>query len=217
MATPKEIWETAGAVVVSLGGGGFIVLALSSWLGRVWAERLMAADRAKHAREIEELKEGLERTTRILQGEIDKTLFVSKTHFETEFQILRDIWQKVSAVRARMSVLRPVVSMVDARVSPGAALDEDFPPFLVAVKELVDAVDHNSPFYPPELFTRLDQLIRIAQRERDDIGLSDQKEALSVAGRGRWKVNFEEFCSVADAISEQIRRRLEKLSVRPTS
>lgn len=216
LMTLKEAWEIAGALVVSVGGSGAIVLGLSSWLGKVWASRILEEDRAKFANELERLKTDLDRTTRLLQGEIEKTLFVTKTHFETEFQILRDIWQKVSAVRARMSVLRPVMSIVDLRISSEQALDEDFPPFLIAVKDLVDAVDHNSPFYPPEIFTRLDQLIRIAQRERDDIGLSDRKESLSFAGRGRWKANFDEFCSVSDAISGQIRERLEKLSIRPT-
>jgi hypothetical protein len=118
MVSPSEIWQTAGAVVLSLGGGGVIVLALSSWLGKVWAERILAADRAKYAREIEELRGSLERTTRLLQGEIDKTLFVTKTHFETEFKILREIWENVAVLRATMSDLRPSFAIVPAAQTP---------------------------------------------------------------------------------------------------
>src|SRR5258708_24768683 len=92
----KVIWETAGAVLVSVGGGGAIVVALSSWLGKGWANRILEADRAKYAREIEQLKGELERSSRLLQGEIEKTIFLTKTHFETEFTILPHILEKVS-------------------------------------------------------------------------------------------------------------------------
>lgn len=42
-----EPWNTALAVIASLGGGGFLVLALSSWLGKVWAERILSKEKSK--------------------------------------------------------------------------------------------------------------------------------------------------------------------------
>ena len=38
----KEVIEVAGAVIVSLGSAGAIVWGLSSYLGQLWADRLMA-------------------------------------------------------------------------------------------------------------------------------------------------------------------------------
>jgi hypothetical protein len=55
------IWSTAAAVVVSLGGGGLLVFALSSWLGKVWANRIADAERARFARELEGYKNELQR------------------------------------------------------------------------------------------------------------------------------------------------------------
>jgi hypothetical protein len=55
------IWETAGAILLSLGGGGAIVLGLSGWLGRVWAERLMERERADHSRELAQLRADLDK------------------------------------------------------------------------------------------------------------------------------------------------------------
>lgn len=54
------IWSTAGAILVSLGGGGVIVFALSSWLGKVWATRMADAERARFARELEYYKSELQ-------------------------------------------------------------------------------------------------------------------------------------------------------------
>jgi len=210
----REVWETAAAVVASLGGGGLIVIGLSTWLGRVWAERILSADRAKYAREIAELQGSLERTTRLLQGEIEKTIFVSKTHFETEFQILREIWEKVARVRSRMAQLRPVVSIRDARMTPDEILNQHFNEFVPTVADLVGSVDRNSPFYPAEIFASLDQLIHVAQRERDDIAVSDAVESLSSEGRQRGTANFREYCTLTNTISLQIRLRLATLAVR---
>ncbi|MDP3655298.1 MAG: hypothetical protein Q8R67_26870 [Rhodoferax sp.] len=56
----KIIFEVASAILLSLGAGGAIVLALSSWLGKIWAERLMAKETAKHNHELEQLRSSLQ-------------------------------------------------------------------------------------------------------------------------------------------------------------
>ena len=33
----KEIFQTVSAILISIGGAGTIIFALSSWLGKVWA------------------------------------------------------------------------------------------------------------------------------------------------------------------------------------
>ena len=53
-------FEIATAVLISLGGGGAIVFALSNWLGKVWAGRLMSAETAKHNQDLEQLRSGLQ-------------------------------------------------------------------------------------------------------------------------------------------------------------
>ena len=53
-------WGIAGAILVSVGGGGAIVFALSSWLGKVWATRIADAERARFARELEGYKSELQ-------------------------------------------------------------------------------------------------------------------------------------------------------------
>jgi len=37
----ETIMSTIGNAIVSLGGGTVIILALSSWLGKVWAKRIL--------------------------------------------------------------------------------------------------------------------------------------------------------------------------------
>jgi hypothetical protein len=212
--TIADAWRVALAVLASLGGGSLIVAALSSWLGKVWADRLMQRDRAKYSEELEKLRSSLEQSQRLLQGEIEKTIFVTKTHFETEFRILREIWHEVSVVRASMSQLRPKVGIVDIRQTKEERLAECFQAYAPDVLKLVQTVDRNSPFYPKEIYETLDQLVRVALRERDDIAVSGDEDSLSLAGRNRGAENFDQYLALAEKLSAQIRDRLAKLSVR---
>ena len=60
MSDATTIWATAGAVILSLGGGGVLVFALSSWLGKVWATRIADAERARFSKELESYKSDLQ-------------------------------------------------------------------------------------------------------------------------------------------------------------
>ncbi len=55
----EDILKIAGAIITSLGGGALIVAAFSTWLGKVWASRILESDRAKYKAEIEILKSEL--------------------------------------------------------------------------------------------------------------------------------------------------------------
>lgn len=57
----SEVWNIAGAVITAVGGGGVLVMALSSWLGKVWADRILESDKAKYQKEFAELKSELDK------------------------------------------------------------------------------------------------------------------------------------------------------------
>jgi hypothetical protein len=44
----QEVLAVASTVLLSLGGAGAIILGLSSWLGRVWAEKILQNARYEH-------------------------------------------------------------------------------------------------------------------------------------------------------------------------
>jgi hypothetical protein len=63
--TMGEVWDVAGAVILSVGATTAIVLALSSWLGKVWATRIMDKERAAHSQELEKLRDDLQRNSNL--------------------------------------------------------------------------------------------------------------------------------------------------------
>ena len=76
----SDFWQTIVGILASVGVGGAIVAALSSWLGKVWAERLMVRETAKYREELERLTKQLERKN-----------YVSKVRFDAEFSVYREL------------------------------------------------------------------------------------------------------------------------------
>lgn len=55
-----EAFEIAQAVLLSLGGGGIIVIALSSYIGKIWAKRILQNEKNEHDKELSSFKIKLE-------------------------------------------------------------------------------------------------------------------------------------------------------------
>ena len=56
--------ELAAAILASLGGAAVVIGYFSDQLGKVWADRLMAKERAAHDRDLAELRNRLEAQTK---------------------------------------------------------------------------------------------------------------------------------------------------------
>jgi len=67
-----SVWDFAGAIIASFGGACVILLALSSWLGKVWASRILEGDRARYAEELENLRQQGSEKLAGLTAELDK-------------------------------------------------------------------------------------------------------------------------------------------------
>lgn len=63
----EDVFKLLTAALLSVGGGGAIVIAVSSWLGKRWAERILTSHTHRLATE-------LERTKRELDGVMQTTL-----------------------------------------------------------------------------------------------------------------------------------------------
>ena len=139
----KEIIQTALAILGSVGVGGAIVAALSSWLGKVWAERLMAKETAAYREELERLTKQLERKN-----------YVSKVRFDAEFAIYRELCALTDEMERAVYMLFP--AQVDHVPKDEEAKKELFAKrYEVASSALFHAsksLSKNSAFIPKEIY-----------------------------------------------------------------
>lgn len=91
----KEIFEIVSAILISLGGGGTIIFALSSWLGKVWANKILENEKKEHQLEIENYKSQLSISLSKINSINERTLHIFKVQYDKEFDIYQDIWEKM--------------------------------------------------------------------------------------------------------------------------
>jgi len=78
----QEVLKLSGTILGLLGGGATIVFGFSSWLGKIWANQLMAKDTAKYAEELAALRNRLTRETESYKIKLKKSEFIFQKEFE---------------------------------------------------------------------------------------------------------------------------------------
>jgi hypothetical protein len=206
-----SVVQIAATVLGAIGGGGLIVVGCASWLGRVWASRILEADRLRYGQELERLRSELESQRRLLQGQLDKAIHVHRIHFETEFQALSAIWASLSALRSAMAQLRPQFSIVDQDSDPKAGWVRRLYAFNEKFDAFVRAIDDQSPFYAKDIYDELVVALAVARREHTSVRTTPFE-----GDKDWWREGRENLAALirsADKISELIRERLQGLQV----
>ena len=87
----KEVLELSGVILGSLGGAAAIIFGFSSWLGKVWANRLMTKEKAEYAQELESLRNRLTQDTESYKIKLKKSEFLFQKEYEavSEFVALK--------------------------------------------------------------------------------------------------------------------------------
>jgi len=94
----KEVWDVALAVIGALGGGGLIVVGLSSFLGKLWADRALDKQRQDYAQLNIAFTQQLDLATRRVQVELDAIGHLHKLRTESEFQKISELWKSIAMV-----------------------------------------------------------------------------------------------------------------------
>lgn len=103
-----EFFKFIGAILASLGGGAVILLAFSSWLGKVWAARLMARERARHEKDLENLRNDLQ----IKQNERLETLRNELSIFKETH--LKEHSEKMAIYRAVIDIVATILAELES-------------------------------------------------------------------------------------------------------
>lgn len=194
--------EIAAAILASLGSAGAIVIGCATWLGKVWANRILESDRLKYTEELERLR-----------SDLGKTVHVHRIQFETEFKVLSDIWGKLSILRSAMGSLRPTMDIVNEAEASEDRLNRRLRRYDEALRVFIEAVDGQSPFYPEDIFQELSIAIQIGNRESISVAVGKPERSSDWYKEGRH--NFQAFKESADKISALMRKRFATLQVQP--
>lgn len=86
-----DIFALFGKIVASVGGAGLIIIGLSSWIGKIWADKLMETQRKQNQKEIEKFKSELHKELELLKAKNEKMNYITKTQFDAEFKMYQEL------------------------------------------------------------------------------------------------------------------------------
>lgn len=210
----EQVLRIAATILVSLGGSGAIILGLSGWLGKVWANRLMQADRIRYERELEVLRSSLRATvdtqTERLRTELGKTIHVHRVQFEAEFSAYKDIWRTLIEVKKAVLSLRPVMDFHRPDETDEQRMQQRLSRFAGSYDQFLVTIEGSRPFYPEQVWKELEALASLLREEAINYQYKDRKQT------EYWKEAQQSATRIVqhiDAVCEAIRNRIAALSV----
>lgn len=87
----SDFFELFGKVIAAVGGAGVILVAVSGFLSKLWAQLFMERQKRKYEEEIEEYKNKLQYELEKAQQFNERATYKDKALFDTEFQIYKEI------------------------------------------------------------------------------------------------------------------------------
>jgi hypothetical protein len=136
--------------ILSGGAAGAIISAIWNHFSKLSLQRNEASFTAK----LTTLEHDFQRSQSQAQAEIDRSVFVTRAHFETEFEAMKDIFSCLSEVRLAMNAIRPMFAVEPAAETEDERLkrlSERFKILMIATDKLLNTSESKAPFYSEEL------------------------------------------------------------------
>lgn len=103
--TALDVFKLAGAILTGIGGAGAIIFGLSSFLGKLWADRALEEHRQKYNQLNMQMQHDLDSASRRLQIELDALGLVHSLRTKEEFDRLAGLWKRFSDLSAAFHAL----------------------------------------------------------------------------------------------------------------
>jgi hypothetical protein len=192
-------------------GGATSFLAFSKFVGDWW----LGKQRARYEQELEKLKDDLEQQRRRIQAEIDRSVFVTHTHFETEFIALKELFKALADVRLKINSARPAFDISSANetdTQKWERVKEPYRQLSQAYGSLIGIAEMWKPFYTADIYHAAEECVTAATTELMQIRLGGDMIFTQPWYQQATK-NFDKFMHGYNATTEKIRERISQLCV----
>lgn len=105
--TWENILKLFVAMLASVGGAGVIILLLSNWLGRIWAERVLNKHKAELDKEIEEVKKRHTTEIESYKSELEKARNDYHRFSNKKFEIIEETWSAMISINGELKIYNP--------------------------------------------------------------------------------------------------------------
>jgi len=149
----QEYFKLASVIMTSVGSAGAIIFGLSNWLGKVWASKLMEAEKLKYAKDLEAFRAEISLNA---QKEIEKLKADIEIFKTKEIDAFKD---KVNIYKQAMDLISEALADLDLfrdEKFDSIKMKDSFHKFNVA---RLKNRSHMAMLSPPEILQNFDTLI----------------------------------------------------------
>jgi hypothetical protein len=191
----REIFEIAGAILVSLGGAGVVLFGLSSWLGKIWAERIIKKDQLKN----------------------DNILYASQIQFEREYKIYSELWLSMLNLKWDTLSLMPILDFLPEEKEEERKLYFDrYERHISSAKEFNKMLYSNAPFICGDIYVKLLEISKLCREQGIAFSIYKLEMEDDVRNHKERKEYYDKDKMInekTDEVTEQLRDYLKKYRV----
>lgn len=211
----KDIIEIISLIIVSVGGTGTIILGISSFIGKIWANKFAEKHRVKFEKDIENYKSEINTKLNKLDKIQEKALYISKVNYDNEYKIYMEIWPKL--IKCSNDVFRLYPRGIEDVPIDEKELEmykkKKYKNFCDSYNKFIDCIDKYAPFYQEEYYDCLNKIKEHCFRIADTYKMYefDVKYNLSFAGCRDLKLKAEERKEIFEREEEILKLKGELL------
>ena len=142
-----------------VGGAAVVIAALSAFLGRIWAERIARREAHVLDEKLAAMKAAFEREHSELKAHLDvsgqRRILVDRVQFEHEYEIYKQAWAALFALKQVTLQLRPMLDHIDPSESREDRMKRRIGDFVKPFNSYLEIVEVNKPFYPESVYVAL--------------------------------------------------------------
>lgn len=216
----SELWKIIAGIIASLGGGGAIVWALSSHLGKLWSERFMQKKKQEFEKELEAYKKDLSLEVEKYKTKADELTYISRIQFETEYEIYQKIFETLFDFSSASSNLFPygLDQIPEDMKERKKEYIKRYKFYVESFNTFSRTLETNAPFIPKKIYNKFKE-IRSAANEIACIYPEIRIQADERFAEDYAKIAHEnykktgEFNEMISLIKDDVREYLLKLKV----
>lgn len=90
--TTQDLIDISGSIILCFGSSSLILIGLSTWLGKIWASRILEKDKLKYGSELEEVKKDYQKELEAYKGYLEKSKSLFIRYSGSQFDLYNGLW-----------------------------------------------------------------------------------------------------------------------------
>ncbi len=100
----EHIFEILGKVVVAVGGAGVIIIAISGYISKLFADWFLQKEKAKYQKEIEEYKQQIQKELEVARNLNEEIAYKKRVIFDSEYKYYIEIVPKLISAAGALTL-----------------------------------------------------------------------------------------------------------------